>query len=374
MLDGSLMLRRPWPAPRMGQLEGLPAEAEVETQEDEHTDGAQVGNTGQHPDRGGEAGHSECDGCLADAPSVMRRAEHGDAQCHERELVWVFQDGNLSGLLGFDPVGSIDLVMPILIFVFAFGLSMDYEVFLLARIKEIHDRTGDNDAAVSLGLQRTGKVITSAALLMVVVFGGFAAVEVLSIKQLGLGLALAVIVDATIVRSLMVPATMKLLGEHNWWAPAPLRRLHDRIGLSETDDRPRAHRRRTPTARGSGRRRSPGRRSRSRGGLSVDATPFDAGAADLSRALPRPPLTLIPGGVAHRDCFGHRCRPGRCRRSPPTSKGCTKSSPSPRARTGIAVGRRTGSRTPWQPTSASRSPERRSPSRSHPRVGTCQGG
>ena len=148
-------------------------------------------------------------------------------------LVWVFQDGNLSGLLGFEPVGSIDLWLPTIIFLFAFGLSMDYEVFLLGRIKEVHDRTGDNDLSVSMGLQKTGRIITSAAFLIVVVFAGFAAGETLTIKQLGVGLALAVIVDATIVRSLLVPATMKLLGEWNWWAPAPLRRLHDRFGLSE---------------------------------------------------------------------------------------------------------------------------------------------
>ncbi|MEM7275569.1 MAG: MMPL family transporter [Actinomycetota bacterium] len=153
-------------------------------------------------------------------------------------LVWVFQDGNLSGLLGFDPVGSIDLWLPTIIFLFAFGLSMDYEVFLLGRIKEIHDRTGDNDLSVSSGLQRTGRIITSAAFLIVVVFAGFAAGETLTIKQLGVGLALAVIVDATIVRSLLVPATMKLLGEWNWWAPAPLRRFHDRFGLSEPAERP----------------------------------------------------------------------------------------------------------------------------------------
>jgi len=148
-------------------------------------------------------------------------------------LVWVFQDGNLSGLLGFDPVGSIDLWLPTIIFLFAFGLSMDYEVFLLGRIKEVHDRTGDNDLSVSTGLQKTGRIITSAAFLIVVVFAGFAAGETLTIKQLGVGLALAVIVDATVVRSLLVPATMKLLGEWNWWAPAPLQRFHDRFGLSE---------------------------------------------------------------------------------------------------------------------------------------------
>ncbi len=155
-------------------------------------------------------------------------------------LVWVFQDGNLSGLLGFDPVGSIDLWLPTIIFLFAFGLSMDYEVFLLGRVKEIHDRTGDNDLSVSMGLQKTGRIITSAALLIVVVFAGFAAGETLTIKQLGVGLALAVVVDATIVRSLLVPATMKLLGEWNWWAPAPLRRLHDRFGLAEPVERDRS--------------------------------------------------------------------------------------------------------------------------------------
>ena len=148
-------------------------------------------------------------------------------------LVWIFQDGHLSGLLGFEPIGSIDLWMPVLMFLFAFGLSMDYEVFLLSRIKEIHDHTGDNDESVAIGLQKTGRIITSAALLIVVVFSGFTASELLPIKQLGLGMAIAVVVDAAIVRTLLVPATMKLLGRWNWWAPAPLRRVHQRIGLSD---------------------------------------------------------------------------------------------------------------------------------------------
>ncbi len=148
-------------------------------------------------------------------------------------LVWIFQDGNLSGLLAFDSVGALDLWMPVLILIFAFGLSMDYEVFLLSRIKEVHDQTGDNDLAVAVGLQRSGKIITSAAILIVIVFIGFAAGEVLAIKQLGVGLAIAVIIDATLVRGLLVPATMKVLGERNWWAPAPLRRFHDRFGLHE---------------------------------------------------------------------------------------------------------------------------------------------
>jgi RND superfamily putative drug exporter len=155
-------------------------------------------------------------------------------------MVWIFQDGHLSGLLGFDSVGALDLWMPVLILIFAFGLSMDYEVFLLSRIKEVHDQTGDNDLAVAVGLQRSGRIITSAAALIVVVFAGFAAGEVLAIKQLGVGLAIAVIVDATLVRTLLVPATMKLLGERNWWAPAPLRRFHDRHGLHEGPSAPSA--------------------------------------------------------------------------------------------------------------------------------------
>jgi putative drug exporter of the RND superfamily len=155
-------------------------------------------------------------------------------------LVWVFQDGHLAGVLGFDAPGSLDLVMPVVIFVFAFGLSMDYEVFLLARIREAWEETGDSDRAVAVGLQRSGRIITSAALLMVIVFAGFAAGEMVALKQLGLGLALAVIVDATVVRSLLVPATMKLMGRWNWWAPAPLARLHERIGLREADSAPAA--------------------------------------------------------------------------------------------------------------------------------------
>jgi RND superfamily putative drug exporter len=149
-------------------------------------------------------------------------------------LVWVFQDGHLSSLLGFDSVGALDATMPLIVFLFAFGLSMDYEVFLLARIKEAWDETGDNDLAVATGLDRSGRIITSAAALLVIVFARFAAGELVLIKQLGLGMAVAVIVDATIVRTLLVPATMTLIGRRNWWAPAPLRRFHRRFGLHET--------------------------------------------------------------------------------------------------------------------------------------------
>jgi RND superfamily putative drug exporter len=148
-------------------------------------------------------------------------------------LVWIFQDGNLSGVLGFDAFGAIELWVPVVVFVFAFGLSMDYEVFLLSRIKECYDECGDSDRAVANGLQRSGRIITSAALLVMIVFLGFAAGRSLGIKEMGLALAIAVAVDATLVRCLLVPATMTLLGDANWWAPAPLRRVYARYGMRE---------------------------------------------------------------------------------------------------------------------------------------------
>ena len=148
-------------------------------------------------------------------------------------LTLVFQHGWLSGLLGFTPAGGLEGFVPVLVFAFAFGLSMDYEVFLLARIKELYDQGHGCTRSVQLGLQRSGRIITSAALLMVIVFAGFAAGQMLMVKQMGIALAVAVAVDATLVRCLLVPATMSLFGEFNWWAPAPLRRLHRRFGLSE---------------------------------------------------------------------------------------------------------------------------------------------
>jgi putative drug exporter of the RND superfamily len=148
-------------------------------------------------------------------------------------LVWVFQEGHLAWLLGAEGTGALDPTVPVLTFAITFGLSMDYEVFLLSRIKEAWDETGDNDLAVALGLQRTGRIVTSAAALLVIVFAGFMAAGMLTIKQIGLGTVLAVLLDATVVRMLLVPATMKLMGRWNWWAPAPLRRLHRRVGLGE---------------------------------------------------------------------------------------------------------------------------------------------
>jgi RND superfamily putative drug exporter len=149
-------------------------------------------------------------------------------------LVWIFQDGHLASLLGFTAFGAIEAWAPVIIFTFAFGLSMDYEVFLLSRIKEAYDETGNTNGAVANGLQRSGRIITSAALAIMIVFLGFAAGQTLGIKEMGLALAIAVVVDATLVRCVLVPATMTLLGKWNWWAPAPLRRFHQRFGLHET--------------------------------------------------------------------------------------------------------------------------------------------
>jgi RND superfamily putative drug exporter len=140
-------------------------------------------------------------------------------------LVWIFQDGNLSAVLGFQPLGFVETTQPVILFCVLFGLSMDYEVFLLSRMKEVWDRTGDNTEAVARGLERSGRIVTSAALIVVVVAGSFAFADIVLIKALGVGVALAVALDATVVRALLVPATMRLLGRWNWWIPAPLERF-----------------------------------------------------------------------------------------------------------------------------------------------------
>jgi RND superfamily putative drug exporter len=148
-------------------------------------------------------------------------------------VVWGFQEGAFSALLGFDAVGTIDPTYLVLITVVSFGLAMDYELFLLSRVREEYLRGGDNTASVALGLQRTGQIITSAALLLVVVLVAMGTSGLLFLKIIGIGLALAVVVDATLVRAVMVPATMRLLGGANWWLPRPLRWVHDRVGISE---------------------------------------------------------------------------------------------------------------------------------------------
>jgi len=151
-------------------------------------------------------------------------------------VVWIFQEGHLSGPLQFAATGTIDPTMPILMLAIIFGLSTDYEVFLLSRIRERYDVTGHNAEAIASGLQRTGGVITSAALLLVIVVGAFSASGITFIKLMGVGMIVALIVDASIVRVMLVPATMRLLGRANWWAPAPLRRLYARYGIRENDD------------------------------------------------------------------------------------------------------------------------------------------
>ena len=140
-------------------------------------------------------------------------------------LVWIFQDGNLSAILGFEPLGFVETTLPVILFCVLFGLSMDYEVFLLTRMKEVYDRTGDNRLAVASGMERSGRIVTSAALIVVVVAGSFAFADIVLIKAVGLGVAIAVALDATVVRALLVPSTMRLLGHWNWWMPERLKRL-----------------------------------------------------------------------------------------------------------------------------------------------------
>ena len=148
-------------------------------------------------------------------------------------LVLIFQDGRLEGVLDYTRKGALESTQPILLFAIAFGLSTDYGVFLLTRIKEARDSGLPDREAVATGLERTGRIVTFAALLFCVAIGAFATSQVVFIKELGVGTALAVLIDAFIVRALLVPSLMVLLGRWNWWAPRPLARLHARLRLGE---------------------------------------------------------------------------------------------------------------------------------------------
>jgi uncharacterized membrane protein YdfJ with MMPL/SSD domain len=151
-------------------------------------------------------------------------------------LVWIFQEGHLSDVLHFEPLGYTIAGNPIIMFSVLFGLSMDYEVLLLSRVQEAYRRTSDNTASVAEGLARTAAIITGAALIMITVFAAFALADVITIKSIGVGMAIAVFIDATIIRVLLVPATMRLLGRYNWWAPGLLGRVADRVGFSHAED------------------------------------------------------------------------------------------------------------------------------------------
>ena len=149
-------------------------------------------------------------------------------------LVWVFQEGNLAGLLGFTPAGSIEPSIPILMFCIAYGLSMDYEVFILSRIKEEYDRSGNLEEAVAGGLQKSGSLVTTAAGILAFTFAAYAFGDIVFLKMLGVGMTLAILVDATLIRAVLVPAFMKLAGRANWWLPKPLRAVYSRFGISES--------------------------------------------------------------------------------------------------------------------------------------------
>jgi RND superfamily putative drug exporter len=152
-------------------------------------------------------------------------------------LVFIFQQGHFANILGFTPQ-SLDPSIPVILFSIVFGLSMDYEVLLVSRMHEEYVRLGNNTAAVASGLERTGRLITGAAAIMFVVFMAFGLAEVVIIKAIGVGLAIAVAIDATIVRTLVVPAVMRILGDANWWAPRPLRWLYERIGIGDLGFKP----------------------------------------------------------------------------------------------------------------------------------------
>jgi RND superfamily putative drug exporter len=148
-------------------------------------------------------------------------------------MVWIFQDGHFSGFLNFETTGTIDVFTPVLMFCIAFGLSMDYEVFLLSRIKEEYDLDRNNEESVRVGLGKTGRIVTAAAWLLAIVFTGIATSDVAILKLFGVGVTLAVLVDAFLIRATLVPAFMRLAGRLNWWAPGPLRRFHLRFGIWE---------------------------------------------------------------------------------------------------------------------------------------------
>jgi RND superfamily putative drug exporter len=148
-------------------------------------------------------------------------------------LVLIFQDGRFEGLLGYTSQGGLEAPQLLLLFAVVFGLSTDYGVFLLGRIKEARDGGYSDSEAVAVGLERTGRIVSAAALLFAVAFGAFLTSDIIITKELGLGTAAAVLIDATVIRSLVVPSLMQLLGRWNWWAPARLRRLHARIGVNE---------------------------------------------------------------------------------------------------------------------------------------------
>ena len=228
-------------------------------------------------------------------------------------IVWGFQDGHLAGVLDFTPTGTIEATTIILILAMVFGLSMDYEVFLLSRIREEWDRVHDNRAAVAHGMQKTGGIISQAALLILVVIGAFSMAGITVVKLLGVGMFVAVVVDASLVRSLLVPATMRYLGDANWWLPGPLAKLHRRIDLREVDELPSGPRERRPADRRPVDRRPAERpaerRPAERGQLTDDVLSGYATIRPYNGAHHRPPTvqrdpnrqagSAGPGSAAH---------------------------------------------------------------------------
>ena len=264
-------------------------------------------------------------------------------------LVWIFQDGNLSSALGFQPLGFVETTQPVILFCVLFGLSMDYEVFLLSRMKEVWDQTHDNTEAVARGLERSGRIVTSAALIVVVVAGSFAFADIVLIKALGIGMAIAVALDATVVRALLVPATMRLLGKWNWWAPEWARRV-PAVGTAVLLLRARPRRLHRPDPR-----RAAGRPPDDAAGAGRGLAPAgpDPDRAAARRRGPRPPDRVVvlhgPPPGRRRPAVRLRVRdlPRRARRAAGV--------------VGVAPGadRRVRRRVPLRPADADRWPRRR---------------
>jgi len=242
--------------------------------------------------------------------------------------VWVFQQGHLSGPLGFAPSGYLDVSTLLLMFCLAFGLSMDYQVFLLSRIREEYEATGDTTAAVAMGLERTGRIVTTAAALLAIVFIALGTSSIGLLKLLGFGIAVALVLDATLIRALLLPALMRLLGDFNWWAPAPLRWLHARIGFAESaGPRPGLQ----LAAAGAGLGTAP-----SAPAATDDSSPLSAAApADQEAAAATP----APAAASRAADDGSASTPDSAAAQPATSSGGTSSAPGPAtsASTGMSL-------------------------------------
>lgn len=248
--------------------------------------------------------------------------------------VWVFQQGHLSGLLGFTPTGYLDVSTLLLMFCLAFGLSMDYQVFLLSRIREEFDLRGDTTAAVAMGLERTGRIVTTAAALLAIVFIALGTSSIGLLKLLGGGIAVALVLDATLIRALLLPALMRLLGAFNWWAPPPLRWLHDRIGFSESAAPAGGY---PPGHCGDYQRAAAGTPGADEGSAPVATADSKPRSAPAPRSQVTPAATAAPAADSSADSTGSASSAASARDQADTSRGETSTAPDPVTSTSTGI-------------------------------------